>query len=214
MNTTPVSILNHQFELHPLRALWWPKHSTVVCADVHIGKGAHFRQAGIPIPKQVNASNLWNLVIILQQFKPRHLIFLGDLFHSRSNAEWDELTDCLAQFPGLELTLVKGNHEVESTDAYEQLGFSVREAMSVDGIRFCHEPGEIAANEYTICGHLHPAIRLNGAAQQSLRLPCFWFGTETAVLPAFGEFTGMHTVQPKKGDQVFAIAENRVIPIR
>jgi len=38
-------------------------------------------------------------------------------------------------------------------------------------------------------------------------------GPETGVLPAFGEFTGNHIIQPKKGDQVFVIAENRIVKI-
>ncbi len=213
MTTTPVTILNHQFELHPLRALWWPKHAILICADVHIGKGAHFRQAGIPIPPQVNASNLWNLVIVLQHFNPKQVIFLGDLFHSRSNSEWEELTDCLAQFPGIAVTLIKGNHEIESPELYRRMGFAVHTSLSIEGIRFLHEPDTDKTDEYTICGHLHPAIRLNGAAQQRLRLPCFWFRSEYGVLPAFGEFTGMHTIQPKQGDLVFAIADNSVVPI-
>jgi metallophosphoesterase superfamily enzyme len=70
-----------------------------------------------------------------------------------------------------------------------------------------------ASSEYVVSGHLHPAIQLSGSAQQRLRLPCYWFGENQGVLPAFGEFTGMHTIQPKKGDQIFVIAENQVIKL-
>jgi uncharacterized protein len=34
------------------------------------------------------------------------------------------------------------------------------------------------------------------------------------VLPAFGEFTGTYTVQPKSGDRVFVVAENQVIEMK
>jgi DNA ligase-associated metallophosphoesterase len=214
MKTTQVQIHNHQFELHPLRALWWAKHGLLICADVHIGKGEHFRNAGIPIPKAVNNSNLWNLVILIEQFNPQKVIFLGDLFHSRINKEWEELTDCLAQFPDIEYLLVKGNHEIELQSAYEQLGFSVHDELTIDGVLFTHEPPENTLHDgYTISGHIHPAVRMRGIAHQHLRLPCFWFGPTLGILPAFGEFTGAHTVQPKKGDFVFVIAENRVLKV-
>jgi DNA ligase-associated metallophosphoesterase len=214
MTTTSVQIQEHHFELHPLRALWWAKHKILICADVHIGKGEHFRNAGIPIPKAVNSSNLWNLVILIEQFNPCKLIFLGDLFHSRLNSEWDDLTDCLAQFPDIEYLLIKGNHEIELQSAYEQLGFSVHDEMTIDGVRFTHEPPADNSNAaYTICGHIHPAVRMRGSANQSLRLPCYWFGSELGILPAFGEFTGAHTVHPKKGDAVFVIAESRVLKV-
>jgi DNA ligase-associated metallophosphoesterase len=214
MQPLPINLREQVFELHPLRAMWWAKHSMLICADVHIGKGAHFRRSGIPIPKRVNDSNLWNLVVLIEHYKPRTILFLGDLFHSSINQEWEELNDCLSQFPLLEKFLVKGNHEIESQNAYEKLGFSVHDNLSIENMLFTHEPPQqYQANYYTLCGHLHPAVRLTGHAQQRLRLPCFWMGPERGVLPAFGEFTGSHTIQPKKGDQLFVIAEDRVVRI-
>ena len=186
----------------------------LICADVHIGKGAHFRNSGIPIPKRVNDSNLWNLVVLIEHYRPDKILFLGDLFHSSINEEWEALNDCLAQFPDIQRLLVKGNHEVESATAYEKIGFEIHSEILMEGMLFTHEPPtEVKSNVYAICGHLHPAVRLQGLAQQHLRLPCFWMGSETGVLPAFGEFTGNHTILPKKGDQIFVIAENRVVKI-
>ena len=214
MHSLPVHIRTHTLELHPLKAVWWEKHSILICADVHIGKGAHFRNSGIPIPKRVNDSNLWNLVVLIEHYKPEKILFLGDLFHSSLNEEWEELNDCLAHFPTLQRLLVKGNHEIESSSAYEQIGFEIHDNLQIEDILFTHEPPTVTTSDtYTICGHLHPAVRMHGQAQQHVRLPCFWMGPETGVLPAFGEFTGNHIIQPKKGDQVFVIAENRIVKI-
>jgi metallophosphoesterase superfamily enzyme len=47
---------------------------------------------------------------------------------------------------------------------------------------------------YVLAGHLHPGVVLGGRAHDRLRLPCFHFGPRSGVLPAFGEFTGMHVV--------------------
>jgi DNA ligase-associated metallophosphoesterase len=152
--------------------------------------------------------------VLIEYYRPDKILFLGDLFHSSINEEWEALNDCLAQFPDIRRLLVKGNHEIESTTAYEKIGFEIHNEILMEGILFTHEPPtEVKSNVYTICGHLHPAVRLQGLAQQHLRLPCFWMGTETGVLPAFGEFTGSHTILPKKGDEIFVIAENRVVKI-
>jgi metallophosphoesterase superfamily enzyme len=97
---------------------------------------------------------------------------------------------------------------------YEQLGFEIHDNLQIEDIRFTHEPPPVTTSDtYTICGHIHPAVRMHGQAQQQLRLPCFWMGPEIGVLPAFGEFTGNHTILPKKGDQIFVIAENRLVKI-
>ena len=214
MHSISTEIREHRFELHPLRAMWWKKHSMLICADVHIGKGAHFRSSGIPIPKRVNDANLWNLVVLIEHYQPKQILFLGDLFHSVMNQEWEELSDCLLQFPSLEKLLVKGNHEIEAKPKYEELGFAVFETLLKDDILFAHEPpSNQAANIYTLCGHLHPSVRMHGNAQQHLRLPCFWLGPNVGVLPSFGEFTGSHTIQPKKGDRLFVIADNNVVQV-
>lgn len=58
---------------------------------------------------------------------------------------------------------------------------------------------------------------LGGRAQDRLRLPCFWF-TDAArqavgVLPAFGSFTGMHLIDRRPEDRVFAVMPQRVIEL-
>jgi len=65
--------------------------------------------------------------------------------------------------------------------------------------------------KYILCGHIHPAIRLQGTGRQSARVPCFYFSKHQAILPAFGAFTGMYTIQPKEQDQVFLVVQNKVL---
>jgi len=73
-----------------------------------------------------------------------------------------------------------------------------------------HHPEPVADAGYTLAGHLHPCVHLPGRARDRLRLPCFWLGSPqqrpVGVLPAFGEFTGMHPVLSQPGDQVWAVA--------
>ena len=89
------------------------------------------------------------------------------------------------------------------------------ENHSMGPFLLCHEPMEEAPTDsYVLCGHLHPGIRLVGKGRQSLRLPCFQFGPYQGILPAFGQFTGLAMIEPEEKDQIFAIAEDQVLPIR
>ena len=67
---------------------------------------------------------------------------------------------------------------------------------------------------YNISGHIHPGVTVRGRARQGMTMPCFLFSEESAVMPAFGQFTGIKKVRPLKKDRVFAIAEGRVLELQ
>jgi len=54
---------------------------------------------------------------------------------------------------------------------------------------------------------------LHGAGHDSVQVPCFVFGAEVAVLPAFGELTGTSLVRREARERVFACAGDRVLPL-
>ena len=66
----------------------------------------------------------------------------------------------------------------------------------------CHHPNA-PADAYVLAGHVHPAAIVGGRSRERLRLPCFHFGPAVGLLPAFGEFTGMHTLQRGALDRVY-----------
>jgi DNA ligase-associated metallophosphoesterase len=200
--------------LCPGKALWWPNKQMLVVSDLHLGKASHFRKNGIALPQQTNTDNLYRLADLLMDFQPQTLLLLGDLFHSEFNAEWDVFHDFLQNFPEVSTILVKGNHDILPDALFEQAGLKVVDQWDVGPFRFVHEPLEIPEDDiYHITGHIHPAVVLQGAARQRLRLPCYWWGANQAVMPAFGYFTGSHRVKPKKGDHVHVIAENCVLEV-
>jgi metallophosphoesterase superfamily enzyme len=77
---------------------------------------------------------------------------------------------------------------------------------------FAHHPAAIEGR-YVLAGHVHPAVRLRGPGRQHERLPCFWIRREGAVLPAFGDFTGVGDVDPVEGDRIFAVAGGSVLSV-
>jgi uncharacterized protein len=87
------------------------------------------------------------------------------------------------------------------------------EPFELDGFALCHHP-QPRRGAYVLAGHLHPCIGLGGRAFDHLRLPCFWFGDDVGVLPAFGAFTGMHPIRAGASDRVFPIADGVVAAMR
>ena len=111
------------------------------------------------------------------------------------------------------LTIVRGNHDKKAGDPPECFSARCIDAGEVAGpFVLNHEPGP-SRGGYALAGHIHPAVRLSASGEKPLRLPCFWFGARYGVLPAFGAFTGNAEVLPRRGDQVFVIAEQEVLQV-
>ena len=210
-----IELQGELLQLHPLKALYWPGQSILFLADLHLGKAAHFRKSGIPVPERVKNTNRQNLEALLHSFSPGRVIFLGDLFHSRYNLVWDELGQFMAQFPKISFELVPGNHDILSPEHYESLALEVHNTTLVLPPFICsHHPlTESALPLYNLAGHIHPSVLLAGGARQKLRLPCFYFGKTGGILPAFGAFTGTANIQPMQGDRIFVITEDAVVAV-
>lgn len=208
-----IELLGEKVWLLPQKALWFKKRKTVLMADLHFGKINHFRKAGIAVPARANDKNAENLISVLQATKPERLIFLGDLFHSHYNEDWEVVGQIRKHFVNCSFELVLGNHDILSEIQYERhsMKFYLNELLE-DNLILTHEPmEEVPEGFYNLCGHLHPGINLRGAAKQSITLPCFYFGAKQAILPAFGSFTGLARIVPKKADRIYVIAEDKII---
>ncbi len=215
MKATETTILGETFQLHPFRAMYWPREKTLIISDLHLGKVTHFRKEGIPVPGAVSNHNWDRLLSLLFDFQPEKVIFLGDLFHSNLNAEWADFCQITKIFAGVRFELVPGNHDILRTKHYIEARLHVHEPeLFIQPFIFSHHPLVAVQNGwYNLAGHIHPSVRLWGNGRQRLRLPCFYFAKNQGILPAFGAFTGTAEVQPKNGDRVFVIAENQVLAL-
>jgi DNA ligase-associated metallophosphoesterase len=212
MKSTLFTFLNQSFHLHPLKALFWEEKSTLLLSDLHLGKVAHFRKEGIPVPATAGDENWDKLLYLIINFKPRRVLFLGDLFHSTYNIAWESLGDLIKQFNTIRFELVVGNHDILSRDQYERFGLGLHDFLKEPPFLFSHEPCEDKVL-YNIAGHIHPCVWLSGSGKQRLKLACFFFGKKQGILPAFGSFTGMATIGVEEGDQVFVVAEDTVLRV-
>lgn len=208
--------------LSPERCIYWEEEKTLVASDLHFGKTGHFRKSGIAVPQKVFKEDLQRMVAQLQFFKPTTLLVVGDLFHSAENKELDLFRKWRDDLPDLHVDLVKGNHDILKSNWYQSAGIKVHEdGLTINGFCFTHDSLNCYSTDqaskgiakYTISGHIHPGVRVSGAGRQSLCLPCFYFGKQFAVLPAFSRFTGTALMNMYEGDKVFALVENKVVEL-
>lgn len=209
-----VHIAGNECCLLPEKGLWLPESATLVVSDLHMGKIEHFRNAGIGIPYKARSQTLRTLQSLVNRLIPRTVIFLGDLFHSVQNQSYTEFMDFTTKYNDIAFILVSGNHDIMSVESYTTLKLTVKTEMQIENLWFTHEPQEVhVEGKYNVSGHIHPAIKLSGAGRQKLTLPCFYIGPSQAILPAFGYFTGKAVIKPVKNSIIFAIADDKIIPI-
>ena len=208
-------VAGERLVLLPERVVFWPRTQALFVADFHLGKAATFRSAGIPLPAGTTSENLARLDRAVARTRARQVVFLGDFLHAKAGRvarTLERFSEWRGSRGELEITLVRGNHDARAGDPPESFGIRCIDAGGAFGAFILnHEPGA-ARGGYALAGHIHPAVRLSGAGE-SLRLPCFWFGPRYGVLPAFGAFTGTAEVRPRKGDQVFVIAEDEIVRV-
>jgi DNA ligase-associated metallophosphoesterase len=201
--------------LHPERALHWPAGDALFVADVHLGKAASFRAGGVPLPRGSTQADLARLASLLVRTKATRLVVLGDFLHARAGrvAALDaSFKAWRAAHAGVELLLVRGNHDDRAGDPPGDWGVEVvAEPHLVAPFIACHMP-MTPPTGYALCGHLHPGVFLRGTADAE-RLPCFVLGARRAILPAFGSFTGLATVTPAPGERLVAVAGSRLFPL-
>lgn len=209
-----VELNGEELQLLPQKAVYWPLRKVLLLADLHLGKIGHFRRAGIPLPVRASRTVLEGFIDILRGLRPERVVFLGDLFHSHYNYGWEDFGEVIRSFPMITFDLVSGNHDILGSHQYLRKGISVHQYLDISPFHLTHEPCSVFSGDgYNLAGHLHPGISLYGKGKQSVTLPCFYFGAEYGVLPSFGVFTGLCRLEPRKGDRVFVIAEDKVIQV-
>ncbi|KRC03505.1 ligase-associated DNA damage response endonuclease PdeM [Duganella sp. Root198D2] len=215
MNAVAAELAGEQVLLLPQKALYWPAARTLMVADIHFGKAASFRALGVPVPRGITSENLASLETLVTAYDTRRLVFLGDFLHSKAaqaTATLQAMLDWRGRHRELELLLVRGNHDWHAGDPSTLLDVAVvEEPFACGPFALCHHP-DVAGEGYVIAGHVHPVFHLR-TGRESLRLPCFLLGTTRTILPAFGAFTGGHSLIPQASDKVYLVADGLIFQI-
>ena len=201
--------------LLPDRALFMPEVGTLLVADVHLGKNASFRDRGIPVPDAVTDGDLQRIDRLLETTRAGILIVLGDLVHDRSAMEprtYDRVRAWRTRHPDLQVQLVPGNHD-RHADGLDGLDIELLgHRHHHGGVDLVHATIE-SEQRPTLGGHVHPCVRLASARGDHLRTPCFWFEGNVGLLPAFGGFTGGHTMTMNPAVRAWAAGRKDVVSL-
>lgn len=220
-----------RLHLTPERAVHWPAGRTLFVADMHLGKAAVFRARGLPVPRGTTTATLQRLSQVIERCGAQRLVVLGDFLHARESHALPTLAVLRAwrhRHALLQCVVVQGNHDRHAGSVEASLGFVPQhrpfQALGLIGVHEAHEArpwlnaDEPHPSPLILTGHVHPVAVIRGRLDR-LRLPCYWLqglqglqghqpspAHATLTLPAFGEFTGGHEVDPQFG-QVFIVGE-------
>ena len=166
--THPLQINQQNFILHPFGGLFWEQKSLLLISDVHLGKVAHFRKFGAAVPQKALHQNFKWLDELVAHFQPFQICFLGDLFHSSLNKEWNLFENWVAKTAAT-ILLIAGNHDIISSEKFRAIGIEIYQELILDNFLLTHHPEE-RTNYFNFCGHIHPAVRLKRVWQTKTKI--------------------------------------------
>lgn len=205
LNGLLVQLAGQRIWLFPQKVAFWEETQTLFVSDCHFGKIAHFRKSGIGLPSVAGRQSFLRLNHLINALRPNTLVFLGDVFHSELNSDFEVFTDWRKEFEHIDFQVVLGNHDRYSAISLKQNGIKVCSEL-VLGPFFCtHEPSPEPSTFINFFGHIHPSVHLS-MGRQHIQVSCFWLGPTFLCFPSFGTFTGSKAISPEAGDLVFAIA--------
>ncbi|WP_454880674.1 ligase-associated DNA damage response endonuclease PdeM [Sphingobacterium detergens] len=201
-------ILNNQ------RTIFWPKQNTLILSDLHLGKAAHFRKNGIPIPSDIASLDLQRLASLIDYYQAENILVVGDLIHAGINQEVLLLEEFKQNHASLNFHLVIGNHDRQVEKLAKQINIIYHhDKFEMEQIHFVHEPA-IDRSVFTISGHIHPGVSIKLPPNKHLRLPCFWVSAQQIILPAFSKFTGLDSRKMSEEYDCYALHEEIILPLK
>ncbi len=204
--------------LDPRLGVFHEGEGWLAVADLHYGYEVSLRAAGALVPAYGMDDVEGRLRGLLADYRPAHLLLLGDLVHSgAARAEADALLARLretAAAAGGEVVALLGNH-----DRRAFAGAGLGEHFATKGFFFHHgdrpAPAELVGGRTVVEGHHHPAATLRDGAGLALKLPAFLISADGRrwTLPAFSPWAaGGGRSRDGAGARRWLCAPRRVLP--
>ena len=145
MTDVVLRLAGEEVRLLPERALFWPRTATLVVADLHWGKGADLSRRGHSDPRRLDQRRSDRAGRGPAPHRGDRLVVLGDLFHARAGRiatrTLAELAPVARPRAGLEIMLVRGNHDRHAGDPPDDLRINCVNAPAfVPPFVLRHEP--------------------------------------------------------------------------
>ncbi len=192
MTGAPLHFAGERLMLDPAGALFWPAHSLLAVADLHLEKGTAAAARGQLVPPWDTRATLDILTGLLRRYRPATVVALGDSFHDSRGATRLQTTDSdrlVAMTRATRFVWVLGNHDPARQDAMHG---EATAAFALGKLVFRHEAEAGAIGE--ISGHYHPKANVPVRGTMVSR-PCFVADGRRMILPAIGAYTGGLDVQ-------------------
>jgi hypothetical protein len=181
-----LNFCNHGLQICKEGVLFWLEKEIAIVSDLHLEKGSSYASSGQYIPPYDSEETLLKLLDILNKYKVRKVILLGDTFHdkdaflrmtSKVRVLFEDFTK------KYEVIFILGNHE----NKIKIEGIKFHQKYIVDNIHFLHEA--IQKNINQISGHFHPVASIK-VSSKKITSKCLIHSNNHIILPSFGEFTG------------------------
>ena len=187
--TARTTVAGEEVVLDRSGAAYLPALALLCVSDLHLEKGSSFAaRRGVLMPPYDTVATLLRLQAVVDRYRPRMVISLGDSFHDQGgSARLPEplRLDLSALAAGRDWFWIAGNHDPDAPCGLP--GDTVQE-IAVGNLVFRHEP-IVRASSGEVAGHLHPCARIVQRGR-SVRRRCFAADGGRLVMPAFGAFTG------------------------
>ena len=196
----PLSFAGEEFVLVAGRALYWPRESALLVADLHLEKASFYARHGQMLPPYDSRETLERVALAIRKTGARRVFCLGDNFHDsegigRLEPHAAGMLDALVR--ATDWVWITGNHDAE-LDAAD--GGTLAEELESSGFLLRHQaqPGETRPE---LSGHFHPRLQVT-VRERPIRRACAVVSSGGAsagrmILPAFGALTGgMNAADP------------------
>jgi DNA ligase-associated metallophosphoesterase len=189
-------------------ALFHKRQRWLAVADLHFGFELSQRAAGNLFPLWGMQTIETRLNALIRDYKPRHLILLGDLVHDRMAAPvFSRLLRQLRE--SADIILISGNHDRELDADFELLS-----SWRNNGFCFHHGHCEMsAAGEIQVIGHHHPAHVVRDGAGLRLKLPVLVQQENCWIMPAFSPWAAGTEWQGGDDVQMWLCSPQRVFQL-
>ena len=181
-----IEFYNHKLQINKEGILFWLEKEIAIVSDLHLEKGSSFASTGQFIPPYDSEETLKKLLNVIDNYKVKKVILLGDTFHDkdafhRMSSKVRFLFEELIK--NYEVIFILGNHEnkmkIDSINFYQE--------YIVDNVRFIHEAVQENINQ--ISGHYHPVASIK-VSSKKITTKCLIHTNIHIILPSFGAFTG------------------------
>ncbi len=195
--TVKITFGNNELIFSGLNALYWPQRQLVVVSDLHLEKGSYYAKQGNPLPLYDTLDTLLRLKQIIELFKPKSVITLGDNIHdyhavSRMNETTKDLLGCITQ-DVKEWIWIMGNHDQNAMPDFKG-NVQCYPCLDLGNITFSHDFLENSL--FQIVGHYHPKLRVKNISGK-----CFLLNKNKIIMPSFGSYTGGFNIESERFKQ-------------